>query len=209
MLNSDEVCDTDELLRQIRDGDGEAREALLARHRVRLCRMVAIRIDRRIAARVDPSDVVQEAMRVAYLRLPEYLRDPQRPFYTWLRSLALDRLWEQYRRHVVAGKRSVRREQYTYLRPNDASESQLADRLVATSLAADERMLLSELHSRVREGLRQLSANDREMLVLRHLEQLSVQEIAYILEISMSAVTTRHLRALQRLRAVLGDDFGK
>ena len=203
-----ENSDTDRLLRQAREGDEQAREALLGQHRARLCKMVTMRLDKRMAARVDPSDVVQEAMRVAHGRFSEYLADPRRPFYVWLRGIALDRLVEIYRRHVVAGKRSVLREQSGRPPLNDESECELANLLVTSSLHAGRRLLVAELMVRVRTGLQQLSANDRELLVLRHLEQLSVEEIAEVLGITKTAVTTRHLRALERLRDVLGEDFG-
>jgi hypothetical protein len=83
--------ETDQLLRRAATGDLQARAAILDRYRNRLRRMVAIRIDRRVAARVDPSDVVQDALKTAHERLPEYLADPQLPFYPWLRRIAWDR----------------------------------------------------------------------------------------------------------------------
>ena len=123
-------------------------------------------------------------------------------------GIALDRLVEIYRRHVVAGKRSVLRERSGRPPLNDESECELANLLVTSSLHAGRRLLVAELMVRVRTGLQQLSANDRELLVMRHLEQLSVEEIAEVLSITKTAVTTRHLRALERLRDVLGEDFG-
>ena len=206
MVKRPEASDTEELLRRAREGDAGARDALLARHRQRLCKMVTIRIDNRLRSRVDPSDVVQEAMRVAHRRLPEYLADPRRPFYPWLRGIALDRLVEMYRRHVVASKRSVRREEGCLSGVNNESEHELATRLVATSLHPSGRLMREEMLARVHTALEQLSVGDREVLVLRHLEQLSVEEIADVLNITRTNVTTRHLRALQRLRDLIGND---
>jgi RNA polymerase sigma-70 factor (ECF subfamily) len=200
--------ETDRLLALARDGDEQAREALLQCHRARLRKMVAMRMDRRLAARIDPSDVVQEALKAAFGRLSEYLQAPSRPFYPWLRGIALDRLVEMYRRHVVAGKRSVLREQPRRLMINDESECELANQLLASSRNPSRELLLTEMLARVRQGLQELSENDREILVLRHLEQLSVEEIADVLTISKTAVTTRHLRAVQRLRDVLGERAG-
>jgi RNA polymerase sigma-70 factor, ECF subfamily len=194
------------LIKQARDGDAKARDALLLRHRTRLRKMVAIRIDKRLAARVDPSDVVQEAMKVAHARFAEYLADPRRPFYPWLRGITLDRLVDMYRRHVVASRRSVLREQAPRLMLNDESECELANSLVASNLNPSRGLLLLEMLTRVRAALQQLSENDRDILVMRHLEQLNVVEIADALGISKTAVTTRHLRALQRLRVLLGRD---
>src|SRR5262245_4052170 len=103
-------ADTDRLLAAAAAGDDAARGQLLARHRDRLVRAIARRLDRRLAARVDPSDVVQEALADADRKLPAYLRRRPLPFYPWLRRLALERLLRLYRRHVRAGKRSVTRE---------------------------------------------------------------------------------------------------
>jgi RNA polymerase sigma-70 factor, ECF subfamily len=206
VANRPDKPDTDELLRRSRNGDKEARDSLLAGHQSRLLKMVTARIDKRLAARLDSSDVVQEVMKVAHRRLSEYLKNPRQPFYLWLRGIAMDRLVELYRRHVVAAKRSVLREQPQRALINDESEHELANRLVTSSFHPGRRLLLEEMLARVRNGLHELSENDREILVLRHLEQLSVEEIAAVLAISKSAVTTRHLRALQRLRDVLGDE---
>src|SRR5436309_1383088 len=112
-------CDTDTLLARAADGDARAREQLLVRHQGRLRQAVRYRIDRRVAARIDPSDVVQEALADAAAHLPDYLRDRPLPFYPWLRQLALERLVHQHRRHVRAQKRSVTREEVSALPLND------------------------------------------------------------------------------------------
>jgi RNA polymerase sigma-70 factor (ECF subfamily) len=107
--------DTDELVDRACDGDQDARQQLLVRHRKRLRQMVALRMDRRLMARVDPSDVVQEALTDAAQELSDYLRDRPLPFYPWLRQLAWERLIELHRRHLHAQKRSVRREDPDFL----------------------------------------------------------------------------------------------
>src|SRR3954468_14879787 len=103
--------DTDDLLDSAARGDQAAREELLARFRTRLRQMIAVRLDRRLAPRLDPSDVVQEALAEAARRLPDYLRERPLPFYPWLRQLALERLIDLHRHHVRASKRSVQREE--------------------------------------------------------------------------------------------------
>src|SRR5437899_6033025 len=103
--------DTEQLLEAVSRGDAQARGRLLERHRPKLRRMVAIRFDRRLAARVDPSDVVQESLLEAANRLPEYLRDRPLPFYPWLRRIAADRLADAHRRHCRASRRSIEREE--------------------------------------------------------------------------------------------------
>src|SRR5438128_559367 len=103
--------DTEQLLEAVSRGDAQARGRLLERHRPKLRRMVAIRLDRRLAARVDPSDVVQESLAEAAARLDDYVRDRPLPFYPWLRRIASDRLADASRRHLRAGRRSVGREE--------------------------------------------------------------------------------------------------
>jgi RNA polymerase sigma-70 factor (ECF subfamily) len=195
--------DTEELLELAKSGDATARHRLLIRHQKRLQRMVALRMDRRLAARVDASDVVQEAMTDAARKLSDYLRDRPLPFYPWLRQLACDKLIDLYRRHVRAGKRSVTREEAGILDLPEDSAIELAARL-AVSASPSQRMLQKEIQQRVQAALKLLSDKDRAVLELRHLEQLSVAETAAVIGISLGAVKTRHLRALRRLRDLLG-----
>jgi len=194
---------TDRLLESAARGDATARQELLMRHRQRLRNMIRLRMDRRLAARVDPSDVVQETLVEAVQKLSEYLRRRPLPFYPWLRQLACERLIDLHRRHIQAKKRSVRREEPPPL--PDESAQELADQLAARSSSPSSRMRRSELRTRMRVALAHLPEHDRELLVLRHLEQLSTSEIAAILGISEGAFYTRHVRALERLRILLGD----
>ena len=196
--------DTEELLRRAGQGDREARQSLLGRHRERLKQMVAVRLDRRLAARVDPSDVVQEALLDAAQELSDYLRQRPLPFYPWLRQLAWERLIELHRRHLQAQRRSVKREEPLAPHLSDQSAMQLADRVLARQSSPSDRAVRSELRLRVRAALDRLGERDREILVLRHLEQLSTKETAAVLRLSEGGVKIRHLRALERLRALLG-----
>jgi RNA polymerase sigma-70 factor, ECF subfamily len=195
--------DTEELLRRAERGDQSARHSLLVRHRNRLKTMIALRLDRRLAARVDPSDVVQEVLLDAAQGLDDYLRQRPLPFYPWLRQMAWDRLIELHRRHLHSQRRSVKREQPLAAHLSDESAMQLADRVLARQSSPSERAMRSELRQRLRDALDQLAEQDREVLVLRHLEQLSTRETAAVLGIREGAVKTRHLRALERLRALL------
>jgi RNA polymerase sigma-70 factor, ECF subfamily len=192
------------LLDQAGRGDGAACQELLARHRARLRQMVALRIDRRVAARVDPSDVVQEAFADAARKLPEYLRERPLPFYPWLRRLAWERLMKLHHRHIAADKRSVTRESPAPL--PDESALQLAGLLLAPGPSPSERAQRQELCARVRAALGRLPERDREVLVLRYLEQMSTAEIAAVLGTTAGAVKVRHLRALERLRGLLPED---
>jgi len=144
--------DTDELLRRAEHGDDQARQAVLVRHRERLKQMVAVHMDRRLAARVDPSDVVQEALLDAARGLDDYLRQRPLPFYPWLRRLAWERLIELHRRHLHAQKRSVQREEPLAAHLSDESAMQLADRVLARQSSPSQRAMKSELRSRIRRA---------------------------------------------------------
>jgi RNA polymerase sigma-70 factor (ECF subfamily) len=198
---------TDELLRRAGTGDLIARDELWRRYRARLRRMIALRLDSRLSARVDPSDVLQETLAVADRRLPAYLRDRPLPLYPWLRQLACDQLASLGRKHVRAGSRTVTREEPAPL--TDASAEELAERLFARGSHPCARLLRHERQARVRAALGRLTERDRDVLVLRHLEQLATPEIAAILDISEAAVHSRHLRALRRLRDLLGPEFAE
>jgi RNA polymerase sigma-70 factor (ECF subfamily) len=201
--------DTDELLDRTAHGDRAARDQLLTRHRQRLRQAVAYRLDRRLAARVDPSDVLQEVLAEASRRLPDYLRERPLPFYPWLRQMALERLAELHRRHVRAQRRSVRREEPGLLPLPDESASELADRLVNSASSPSQRLLRREARERVQAALRLLAPADREVLELRYLEQLSAAETAAVLGLSAGAARSRHLRAVRRLRALLEGPAGQ
>jgi RNA polymerase sigma-70 factor (ECF subfamily) len=199
--------DTEQLLQLASQSDKAARQELLVRHRQRLRHMIALRMDRRLSARIDPSDVVQETLAEAVQQLSDYLRHRPLPFYPWLRQLAWERLIGLHRQHIQAQKRSVRREERWAPALPDDSILELATRLLARGSSPSARMRRAELRDRVRFALGQLSENDREVLVLRHLEQLAVPEIAAVLGITSGAVCTRHLRALDRLRCLLDNEL--
>ena len=198
-----EPPDTDELLRQTSEGNADARDRLLTRHRDRLRKLVGYHMDRRLAARVDPSDVVQDVLIEAARKLPNYMEERPLPFYPWLRQIAWDRLVELHRQHIQAQKRSVRREEPGALALPDESLAELASRLVTSATSPSQRLLRKEVQERVRAALKRLSSKDREVLELRHLEQLSVADTAAVIGITQAAVKTRHLRALQRLQDLL------
>jgi RNA polymerase sigma-70 factor (ECF subfamily) len=199
--------DSEQLLGRAGAGDSAARQQLLVKYQQRLRQMIAFRLDRRLAARIDPSDVVQETLAAAVQQMSDYLQHRPLPFYPWLRQLAWKRLADLYRRHIQAGKRSVRREEHWTPPLPDESALDLANRLLHPGSSPSARLGREEVRGRVRDALGQLPEGDREVLVLRHLEQLSTPEIAAVLGITEGAVYTRHLRALERLRGLLGDDF--
>src|SRR5262249_39571553 len=156
-----------------REGSMSARHELLVMHRERLRRMVAVHIDRRLAARLDPSDVVQEALMDAAAELSDYLERRPVAFYPWLRTIAWERLVKLHRRHLKADKRSVKREERSLPLP-DESALDLAKHLAGSGTGPTGRLLRKEVQGRVRVALGQLGEIDRQILVMRYLEQLSI-----------------------------------
>ena len=197
--------DSDELLRAAGHGDGSARHRLLARHRSRLRQMVAVHLDRRLAARIDPSDVVQETLMDAARDLPDYLRERPLPFYPWLRQLARQRLDRLHRDHIRRHRRSVLREEGPGRLSLDSSADALANLLRASGTSPSRQLIRDEMIRRIQDAMSRLSPNDRELLVMRHLEEMSAAEIGAVLGIGAGAVRTRHVRALARLRSLLDD----
>ena len=203
---SSQSPDTDELLRRASAGDAAAEAAVLARHRDRLRRMVSIRFDERIAARVDPSDVVQDVLAQAAQDLPRYLRSRPLPFYPWLRQMAWERLIQVHRQHLKVQARSVLREQ---LLLSDASAYQLVAQLADTGGSPSNQMEQEEARQQLRSALAELPVRDCEIIVMRFLEQLSTSEVAVILGMSVRNVQLRQLRAVQRLRRALREESGE
>jgi RNA polymerase sigma-70 factor (ECF subfamily) len=195
---------TEELIERTTRGDVDARQQLLVRHRERLVKMVAVRLERGLAARLDPSDVVQEALAAAAQHLDEFLRMRPLPYYAWLRQFAWERLVKLQRHHVRSKKRSITREEAWSMPLPEDSVLRLA-RLVACGTSPSQALIRNELRERLRAALDQLAPHDREILVMRNLEQLTIAEIAEVLGLTKGAVKVRHLRALRRLRAMLGE----
>jgi RNA polymerase sigma-70 factor (ECF subfamily) len=198
--------DTDDLLERTRWGDDLARNLLLRRHRARLRTMIAVRMDHRLKARVDPSDVVQEVLDEANRHLDDFLRDRPLPFHAWLREIAWKRLVDLKRRHILAAKRSVMRETDLDFGHSDEANAALADRLAASGTSPSKKLMEEELRKVIRAALEALPPLDREVLILRHVERLSLAETAEALGITKGAASTRHTRALARLRELLDAD---
>ncbi|HUG93796.1 MAG TPA: sigma-70 family RNA polymerase sigma factor [Planctomycetaceae bacterium] len=197
---------TDDLLREAAAGDADAVNRLLERHREPLRRAVSLRLDRKLARRVDASDVVQDVLLEASRRLPEFLREAKMPFRIWLRQLARDRIIDMHRRHRAAGRRSIDREQpLAGAGFGDRSSFDLAAQLVDPELTPAAASIRRELHRRFLAALDELSEEDREVILLRHVDHLGNGEVAQALGLTPPAAGMRYLRALRRLRAVLGE----
>jgi RNA polymerase sigma-70 factor, ECF subfamily len=194
--------DTEQLLDLVEQGDASAAATLLTRHKQRLHRMVQLRLDPRLSARLDPSDVVQDVLAEAHKRLSAYAHQREIPFYPWLRAIAWDKLIEMKRRHIAAGRRSVRREAGQLDLSGD-SELILVKRLVAATGTPSDQLIRREMRARIQAAIGQLPPRDHEVIVLRHLEELSFPETAAVLGLSESAVYSRYRRALERLHRLL------
>lgn len=195
--------DTDELLLRVGRGDVQARSELLDRHRDRLRRMVAVRLDRRLYPRLDPSDVLQETLVEAAQKLSQYAKDRPIPFYPWLRRLAWENLVRLSEQHLGAERRSVAREQVSLTGLPDESAAQLAGRLASAGLSPDRRVVAAEVRQRLVAAMSQLKDDDRNLLALRYLEQLSIAEVAATVGVSEPVLRTRLTRALDRLTRIL------
>ncbi len=198
--------DTESLLAAAAGGDAAALQVLLEQHRERLRRMVDLRLDSRVSARLDASDVVQETLLDAARKLADYERERPLPFYPWLHRLAAERVAEAHRQHLRAENRSVGREKGGAFAWRDDSARLLVDCLVATDTTPGHALVREERRQRVHAALERLTPTDREILVMRYLEDLSFPEIAAILEIGESAAKMRHLRAIERIRSVMRPD---
>ncbi|HEY5312460.1 MAG TPA: sigma-70 family RNA polymerase sigma factor [Pirellulales bacterium] len=201
-----DASQTIELLRRAGEGDASAVNGLLQRHREALRRIVTLRLDRALQRRVDASDIVQDVMIEANRRLDDYLAAPNVPFHLWLRQIARDRVIDAYRRHKVAGRRSIDREQPLVARSAGSQSAwdlvaQLAGRELTPAAAA----VWHELEGRFRAALEQLDESDREVIVMRHFEQLGNSEVAQTLGLSEPAAGMRYLRAMRRLREMLDE----
>jgi RNA polymerase sigma-70 factor (ECF subfamily) len=191
------------LLRSALAGDSSALGQILATYRDRLRAAVRLRLDGRLRGRVDPSDVVQESFLEATERFRQYARDPDMPFYLWVRFLTLQNLQLAHRRHLGVRARDARREvglEAGTQASSAALAALLAGRLTSPSRAAAR----AEDRDRVRAALDGLDAADREVLALRHFEQLTNAETARVLGLGDSAASQRYVRALGRLQAALG-----
>ncbi|MFL5243398.1 MAG: sigma-70 family RNA polymerase sigma factor [Gemmataceae bacterium] len=199
---------TQDLLDQARQGAPAAVDHLLNAHRDALRHMIAMRIDPALARRVDASDVTQDVMLEASRRLQDYLRDPSAmPFHLWLRYIALDHIKDAHRRHRQARRRSLDREQA--LVPAglaDQSSLDLAAQFIDQELTPASAAMRQEMERRLHSALGQLEDDDREILLMRHFEQLSNQEVAQILRLSEPAASMRCLRAQRKLRTLLVPD---
>ncbi|MBY0229419.1 MAG: sigma-70 family RNA polymerase sigma factor [Gemmataceae bacterium] len=185
------------LLDRVRAGQPEALGELFESHRDRLWRMLFVSLDRRLGSRVSPDDVLQEAFLDVSRRIGEHLADPAVPFYVWLRFLVLQRLQMVHRHHLGAKARDAAQEVAF------ASPDSMAGGLAADGTSPSQAAMRGEMVERLRAALDAMDPLDREVLALRHFEEMGNNEVAQALGISKDAASKRHVRALVRLREIL------
>jgi RNA polymerase sigma-70 factor (ECF subfamily) len=196
--------DVEELVKQAAAGDSGSWAELMKRYRSRLRRMVNFRMDARLQGRVDPSDVVQDVCVEAWQHLDSFASEPKIPFFLWLRAVAGHKLGDIHRHHLGARMRDARREVSLYQgslpgATSVALAAQLLGHLTRPSEAAER----AERQVRLQTALNAMDPIDREVLALRHFEQLTVSEAAAVLGIKEKAAGMRYVRALRRLKEIL------
>ena len=201
---TDELGEVAEVLRRAAAGDEEALRELFARYHDRLKRMVHLRLSRRLAGRVDDSDVLQEAFVEVARKLPEYVQEPKLPPFLWMRHLTALKLTEVHRRHLGTQLRDADREVTLHRGGLPLADSvSLAAQLLGTLTTPSQAAIKAETRMLVQEALNGMDPIDREVLALKHFEQLSTTEIAQVLGLSKAGAGSRYLRAIKRLRAIL------
>jgi RNA polymerase sigma-70 factor (ECF subfamily) len=201
---AEEGSGVSEGLRRAAAGSEEALRALFEAHRDRLKRMVHLRLSRRLAGRVDDSDVLQEAFVEVARRLPEYAAEPKLPLFLWMRHLTALKLAEVHRRHLGTQLRDADREVTLHRGGLPLADSvSLAAQLLGTLTTPSQAVIKAETRLLVQEALNSMDPVDREVLALKHFEQLSTAEIAEVLGLSKAGAGSRYLRAIKRLREIL------
>lgn len=196
-----DAADVDELLARAAAGDETALTQLFTRYRKRLKQMVRLRLNRRLQGRIDDSDILQEAYLEAAKRLPEYLAKKPLPFFLWLRRLTGEKLIDAHRRHLGAKMRDAGQEVSLHRGPMPAASSaSLAAQLLGHLTSPSQAAIKAETRLRVQEVLNSMDPLDREIIALRHFEQLSNPEVAETLGLNESTASSRYLRALKRLK---------
>lgn len=201
---SESLPEHDEVLQQLSAGREETLAEFFSTVRERLARIIAFRLDYRLSGRVSESDVLQDTYVRAAQRIDSYLEKPDMPFFVWLRLEANQRLHEIHRQHFGAGKRDIRREiNLTHKPGGNQTSLALAAHLVAQMTSASQIIERAEQINRLEKTLNEMNELDREVIALRHFEELSNLETAEILNIEPAAASKRYIRALKRLREIM------
>jgi RNA polymerase sigma-70 factor (ECF subfamily) len=196
--------DDDRLIGSAAEGDSVALAELFGRYRKRLRQMVRLRLDRRLQGRIDPSDVLQEAYLDVAAQLPHYLGKRETPFFLWLRLVAGQRLMRIHREHLGAAMRDVGREVSLYKGAlPQASSVSLAAQLLGRYTSASHAVSRAEIQLQIQAAVNSMEPTDREIIALRHFEELTNAEVAEIMGLDTSTASKRYIRALKRLQVML------
>ncbi|HMF12277.1 MAG TPA: sigma-70 family RNA polymerase sigma factor, partial [Gemmataceae bacterium] len=180
--------ESSELLERAGRGDAQALGELFGQHRERLRRMVQLRLDRRLQGRIDPSDVLQEA----FLEVSRCLADYLLPCFLWLRFITGKKLLALHRHHLGTQVRDAGREVSLHRGAlPQASSVSLAAQLLGRHTSPSQAAIRAELQVHVQEALNSMDPIDREVLALRHFEQLSNAETAQVLGLKEAAASNR------------------
>jgi RNA polymerase sigma-70 factor (ECF subfamily) len=183
---------------------GQELTQLFETNRERLRWLIQLRMDHRVQARLDASDVIQEAYAEAATRYPKYLQDPKMPPYLWLRFLTIQQLQIAHRRHLGTQMRSAQQERAVDMHQSWGLESgSIARCLVASGTSPSAHVNRQDDVERLRAALEQLDAVDREILTLKHFEQLEYREIAEIVSLDRQDVAARYRKSLKLLGQML------
>jgi RNA polymerase sigma-70 factor (ECF subfamily) len=194
----------EELTRRLREGDATAAGELFVLCQDRLRRMVRLRLDQRLQGRLDASDVLQEAFLDVQKKAPDFASRGDLPGYLWLRLITAERLLILHRHHLGAQMRNAAQEVSLHRGELPTASSQcLANLLLGRLTSPSEAAIRAERQLRLQEALNQMDPTDREVLALRHFEELSNSEVATVLGLSKTAASNRYVRALKRLKEVL------
>ena len=179
---------------------------VLTECRTRLRKMIEFRLDPRLGGRVDADDVLQDVYLAATRRLPDYLRDPAVPVFVWLRTMTEQVLADTYRRHMGAQKRDARCDIPLYGPATGSSSSlSIAAKLAASLTSPSKAAVRADTREQLYAALEKIDPIDREVLALRHFEDLSNDEVAEVLGLKKAAASNRYVRALKRLKDIMSE----
>jgi len=205
----DSVHESDGLAHRLKCGDREALAELFSQHRERLWRMVNFRMDRRLLGRVDADDVLQEAYLAAAGRLQHYVEGPPLSPFVWLRMILLQTLTDVHRHHLGAQMRDAQREiDLGGCRYPQTTTASLAALLLGNVTSPSQAAVRAEVLDQVEQAIAAMDPLDREVLALRHFEELGNSEVAEVLGIQQKAASIRYVRALRRLKAIMSQTPG-
>lgn len=192
-----------ELLRRVREGDQHALAELFSLHRQRLWQIVNFRLDARLRGRVDADDIVQEAYLAAAQRIEHYLDNSTQTFFIWLRLITTQTMIDIHRRHLGAQMRDASRDMSIHAHYAQATSMSIASQLLGNFTSPSQIVMRGEVSVQLDAAIESMEPIDREVLALRHFEELTNSEVAEVLGIQQKAASIRYRRALKRLKEVL------